>query len=419
MKMSKYTASIMIIVILTSTIVLSLPELLLNKNRLLFAEPATLHQFNNMRLAKPPITSRISANNNNNSTTLLKSLSSSTSSSNTRSSFLIVQRGRGGNNSTKSSLVVNLNHRYYTYTKSRTPQSNHENNNNNTIARMLNKNIDVALVAPTFTAAAYDNAFYTFYNLYANIPAGRNVTSNLNLLSRKISSQDVAVAYFAMLKLINNIKSIAPNSNITLLTDASIDNGSIFMKNHNKSNAYDVLILGHQEYVTQKEYDNIKQFVANGGTLILLDGNVFFAEVKYDTHAQTVTLVKGHWWAFNGKSAWKSVGERWKQETSRWVGSNYLCDQCVSRFTNDPFEYRPHEEQYVTNQNDTLVMNYNAVLPKHLAIHTKPVIETYELNYHKGKVVALGIYSDDIINNHKFDKFFDGLLLKYAPKSTV
>jgi hypothetical protein len=410
--MSKYTVLVMIMVILIITIVSPLPQLLLNKNRLLFAEPATLHQFNNTRLTKPTIISRISANNNN-STKPLKSLSSS--SSNTPSSFLIVQRGRGSN-STKSSLVINLNHRYYTYTKSETPQSSHENNN--TIARMLSKNIDVALVAPTFTAAAYDNSFYTFYKLYANIPAGRNVTSSLNLLSRKISSQDVAAAYSAMLKLINNIKSIAPYSNIILLTDASIDNGSIFIKNH-KSNTYDVLILGHQEYVTQKEYDNIKKFVANGGTLIILDGNVFFAEVKYDIHTQIVTLVKGHWWAFNGKSAWKSVGERWKQETSRWMGSNYLCYQCVSRFTNDPFEYRPHEEQYVTNQNDTLVMNYNAVLPKHLAIHTKPVIETYELNYHKGKVVALGIYSDDIINNHKFDKFFDGLLLKYAPKSTV
>ena len=30
-------------------------------------------------------------------------------------------------------------------------------------------------------------------------------------------------------------------------------------------------------------------------------------------------------WAFNGKSAWKSVDERWKNETSQWVGSNYLC----------------------------------------------------------------------------------------------
>ena len=100
------------------------------------------------------------------------------------------------------------------------------------------------------------------------------------------------------------------------------------------------------------------------------------------------------------------------------MGSNYLCYQCVSKFPNDPFEYRPCEEQYVTNQNDTIVMNYNAAISNHL-IHTKPVIATYELNYQKGKVVALGIYSDDIISNSKFDKFFDSLLLKYAPKVTV
>ena len=32
---------------------------------------------------------------------------------------------------------------------------------------------------------------------------------------------------------------------------------------------YGILILGHQEYVTQKEYDNLKNFVANGGTITL------------------------------------------------------------------------------------------------------------------------------------------------------
>src|ERR1051325_10297456 len=101
---------------------------------------------------------------------------------------------------------------------------------------------------------------------------------------------------------------------------------SIFTKN-GKNNVYHILILGHQEYVTQQEYNNLKKFVVNGGTLIILDGNVFFAQVKYDKHTQTVALVKGHWWAFNGKSAWKSVGERWKQETSQWIGSNYLCYQ--------------------------------------------------------------------------------------------
>ena len=44
---------------------------------------------------------------------------------------------------------------------------------------------------------------------------------------------------------------------------------------HNGTNVYDVIMLEHQEYVTQQEYDNLKRFVANGGILILLDGNVF------------------------------------------------------------------------------------------------------------------------------------------------
>ena len=70
--------------------------------------------------------------------------------------------------------------------------------------------------------------------------------------------------------------------------------------------------------------------------MILLDGNVFFAQVKYDRHSQTMSLVKGHWWAYNGRSAWPSIGERWADETSEWIGSNYLCYQCVSVFGNDP-----------------------------------------------------------------------------------
>jgi hypothetical protein len=48
----------------------------------------------------------------------------------------------------------------------------------------------------------------------------------------------------------------------------------------------------------------------------------------------------------------------------------------------------------------------------------RPVIATYELNYQKGKVISLGIYSDDIIGNGRFDRFFDSLLLQYASRVT-
>jgi hypothetical protein len=359
----------------------------------------------------------ISANTNNNN---IRKVSLKSTNTNIPSSFLVVQKNRngGGGNLTKATLVLNINSTYNTYTNNKNQLPNFENINNS-LARGLNKGIDIALVAPTFTAAAYDNnSFYTFYDLYANISAGRNVTSNLNLLSRKITSQDTIRASLAMLKLIDNLKWMSPYSNITILNDPDIDNGSLLHINNkngnNNNNIYDIVILGHQEYVTQREYDNLKKFVINGGTLILLDGNVFFAQVKYDNHTKTVSLVKGHWWAFNGKSAWPSIGERWADQTSQWVGSNYLCYQCVSMFGNDPFEYMPHEEQYITNHNDTLVINYNAVSSK--TIHNKPIIATYELNYQKGKVVALGIFSDDVIDNSKFDRFFDNLLVKYAPK---
>lgn len=126
-------------------------------------------------------------------------------------------------------------------------------------------------------------------------------------------------------------------------------------------------------------------------------------------------MVKGHWWAFNGKSAWKSIGERWKEQTAQWVGSNYLCYECVGKFENDPFGYRPHEEQYITNPRDIILLNYNASIvlfgDQHL-MKSKPVVATYELNYGKGKVIALGIYSDDILLNDKFDIYLHNLLVQ-------
>jgi N,N-dimethylformamidase beta subunit-like protein len=208
------------------------------------------------------------------------------------------------------------------------------------------------------------------------------------------------------------------------ITDEDVDNSSIFInKSANNAssqsssiNKYDVLILGHQEYVTQKEYRNLKHFVENGGTLILLDGNVFYAQVNYDRHHHTITLVRGHGWAFNGKSAWKSVSERWAKETSQWIGSNFLPCVCPVTFANDPFEYKHHEEQYVTNHNDTILTNYDARLVTKQYIGYKPVIATYELHYKKGRVIVLGLYSDDILDNLKFDKYFDTLLIQHAFK---
>ena len=105
------------------------------------------------------------------------------------------------------------------------------------------------------------------------------------------------------------------------------------------------------------------------------------------------------------------------------MGSNYLYYQCVKSFQNDPFGYKPHEEQYIDNPYDVVLFNYNASIPGTYfpvlsasaspgQVSTKPIIDTYERDYKRGRAIILGIYSDDIVTNNKFDSYFEKLLLK-------
>jgi hypothetical protein len=350
--------------------------------------------------------------------------------------------------------------------------------------------IKIAVVDPTFTHAAYDNSFYlfynlynsTFYDLYNDTTREVNITSHLNLLSSKL--RDGTSASMPMLYLLKHLKWLLPHSNITLLTDPDVDSAAIFQinsshhnmryngKDHNK---YDIIILGHQEYVTQSEYNNLKEFVANGGILFLLDGNTFYAEVKYDRNKDVITLVKGHGWTFNGKSAWRSINETWAYENTQWIGSNFYqrCRPCDLIFDNNPFQYLPHEEQYITNpeaiklldygalelvyrnesaqleHNNTELLSYykkiisdknrssslllqnnnNSFLAEYYNVLLlnysnasnirKVPIATYEMDYKKGKVIGMGIYSEDIISDYRFNRFFDSLILKYTKEITT
>ncbi len=74
----------------------------------------------------------------------------------------------------------------------------------------------------------------------------------------------------------------------------------------------------------------------------------------------------------------------------------------IKTFRNNPFDYSSHEEQYITNPKDIILLNYNPIeLPN--TPKSNVAIAAYELNYGKGKVTALGIYSDDILQNKKLD----------------
>jgi hypothetical protein len=76
------------------------------------------------------------------------------------------------------------------------------------------------------------------------------------------------------------------NNTINVITDVDVHNNDIIQ--------YKKLILLHSEYVTQQYYDNLRSFVARGGTLIPFDGNSLYAEVAYDNDASAITLIKRH-----------------------------------------------------------------------------------------------------------------------------
>lgn len=59
------------------------------------------------------------------------------------------------------------------------------------------KVLNISLIKPTFTAAAYHNSFYRFYFLYSSQPphARKNITSDLNLLSSEVTNNRVIFSF--------------------------------------------------------------------------------------------------------------------------------------------------------------------------------------------------------------------------------
>ena len=295
--------------------------------------------------------------------------------------------------------------------------------------------VRVAFVRPSFTYAAYQlNGFYNFYHKHASTPEGANVTTDLNLLDVKVPHGPFLVyddkpsdippppreaEYIDT--LMQHVKSRIPTVKISDITDKEVHDGSIF--NRNGSNAYNALFLFHQEYVTQSEYNNLKQFVANGGTIVFNDANIFTVEVSYDRANDTVKFIRGHTWQYNGQSAWRAERERWANETQQWVGSNFMQDPTKDKitFTNNPFNYVHAEEQYVTNAKDKIILDFGAVehesgvdkLPQN-SITKNETVAIYQLDYGKGKVISLSIFSYKLVDNKKFLDFYDKEIIPRA-----
>jgi hypothetical protein len=231
----------------------------------------------------------------------------------------------------------------------------------------VSSEVKIAAVKPSFTAAAYLHdppAFYDFYDKHKQERAERkNVTEALNYLTSKVPNESSLYHPEIFIDLLAHIKKLLPNAKISVMSDADVHKGAIFKKTNSgqEVNAYDIILLGVNEYVTQQEYDNLKKFVSNGGALMVLTGGLLYAEVRYDEATNSVTLVKGHGWNFDGKVAQRDLRERWENETRDWMGSNlydhYYYEKDYNILYNNPFNFTGRdlgEEQYYDKTNPNI-----------------------------------------------------------------
>jgi hypothetical protein len=310
----------------------------------------------------------------------------------------------------------------------------------------------IAFVKPSFTYAAYQlNGFYNFYQKYRHLSdETTNITTDLNLLTVKVPDKTYLTYrddpsdtprvpsqqhYYEKLRELVEQKASSFSSqdlamDIADITDKEVHEGNIFDSSGN--NAYDILFLFHQEYVTQAEYDNLKKFVVqNGGIIVFNDANIFTVEVKYDSTDNTITLVRGHGWAYDDRigSAWHAESERWLEENEQWVGSNFIeipaNDEDVT-FSNNPFNYSHSEEQIVTNPNDEIIFDFGVMEDVSYEIDKDDKIDNiqhfpdfgkvaaYEMMSGKGKVINIGIFAHKLEDNEAFLDFYDEEILSRA-----
>jgi hypothetical protein len=294
----------------------------------------------------------------------------------------------------------------------------------------------IALVMPTFTSTPYSqypsSSFYGFYKAYMYTKG--NITTNLSWLQTNVSS---AAGYnfgwghdIFLFEFLNSTAAqqcgIFLGKNVKVINDIDINNGGLFAVNG--SRLFDYVIIGHEEYATQRQYDQYRAYVAAGGTLIIVSANNFFAKVTYNTKTGIESFVIGHGIGFNGKSAWHTRFEPYWKNNTDWVGSNYWTGCChnnsgtymhgatlvngtgiarglMSGYGRTVFsDFHEGESNYITNMTDTslIAVFYN----------NHNMTASYIHRYREGQVISLGVYGENTVGEDPTIQYFLVLALQ-------
>lgn len=141
------------------------------------------------------------------------------------------------------------------------------------------------VVFPIFTEYAYTkHGFYEYYNKTCDSSC-LTVTMSRNGSNYQKLTTDIGSTYWILPQeeTSNTAFIMLTELNYHWITDIDID------KNPSILNKYNKIILLHNEYVTQKEYDALKN-----KQVLYVYPNALYAEVKTDYKTNTMSLVKGH-----------------------------------------------------------------------------------------------------------------------------
>ncbi len=138
------------------------------------------------------------------------------------------------------------------------------------ITDILKPNDSTVVIYPVFTSAAYhEPGFYTYYDGNCN----KSCITDL-------SFENVEITYNSS----GNTAQILHAVGYEFITDIDVDQNPKILQN------YDTVILLHNEYVTQKEFNAI----TNHPNLIFLSPNALYAEIEVNYDNNTMTLIRGH-----------------------------------------------------------------------------------------------------------------------------
>lgn len=326
----------------------------------------------------------------------------------------------------------------------------HNGVNDSYIPRIVS-GLRIALIQPILTATPYSQyasgSFYAFYKQESGVTT--NVTTKLNLLSTDVSSgygfnQGWGLSYGTYLFFNTAFAEscgLQLGKNVHVLTDIAVANGALFNP-QNRTSRFDVVVLPFSEYVQTSEYMAYENFVAGGGTLVMM-GHSLEYQVTYNATTHIEKFVYGHGWAFNGRYAYPIACGRgsdssctWAKNSTDWIGSNsYFSHGKAVKYVgsvvniNDPIgkavssefgakvfkSYGGHEEDVLTNMSGTSIVSAFVNDSTH-------VIASYTHHFRKGMVVNFGFSGDDIIQKDPSAQYFlllGAVLGRSVPTSTV